>query len=375
MSLTRAIGLMSGTSMDGIDVAMIDTDGHNQIIFGSACEFTYSDEMKRRLSLCLLQAQSFENRNTRTDLVRHVENELTQLHAYAVSKFISDNAIDPKSIDVIGFHGQTLVHRPDLGLTIQIGDGQMLADMCQIPVIYDLRANDMLHGGQGAPLIPVYHTVLAAQVSSQDPLAFVNIGGISNVTFVSKDTDPVAFDVGPGNALIDQWVQKKANMAYDEDGRIGMQGSVDEDRLAQYLNHSFFVQKPPKSLDRHDFSPDTVTGLSLRDGAATLAALTARAIVQSQQFAPIPPKKWIICGGGRKNKAILSALKQTLDSPVVVSEEIGLDGSAMEAQGWAYLSVRSLQNLPITFPSTTGVTHPVSGGVLKRPKKLKLKNR
>ncbi|MGL4489791.1 MAG: anhydro-N-acetylmuramic acid kinase, partial [Rhizobiaceae bacterium] len=267
-------------------------------------------------------------------------------------------------------HGQTVLHRPEQGLTVQIGDGQALADALQIPVVYDLRANDMIHGGQGAPLVPVYHAALAANLSGNEAVAFVNIGGISNVTFVSQGNDPVAFDTGPGNALIDQWVQQNAGIPYDDGGRIASEGAVDEDVVAKCLAMPFFAKGPPKSLDRNDFSPELVAGMELSDGARTLSAITAQSIFVSALHAPSPPKTWIICGGGRKNAILLNHLEQLAQAKgakVIIAEEAGFDGGAMEAEAWAYLAVCSMKGLPITFPQTTGVKEPVTGGVLAKP--------
>jgi anhydro-N-acetylmuramic acid kinase len=247
----------------------------------------------------------------------------------------------------------------------------LLANETSIPVVYDLRANDMAHGGQGAPLVPVYHQALAASLGDLDDVAFVNIGGISNVTFVGSDQSPVAFDSGPGNALIDQWVQQNAGIPFDEGGRIASEGGVDEHIVTQCLSMPFFSKRPPKSLDRNDFSPELVAGMELADGARTLAAITARSIMAAANFAPTQPKTWIVCGGGRKNVILLSHLREyahAMDAHVIVAEEAGFDGGSMEAEAWAYLAVRSLKGLPITFPGTTGVKEAVTGGVTARPR-------
>jgi anhydro-N-acetylmuramic acid kinase len=368
----RAIGLMSGTSMDGIDVALIETDGHHHVVFGPSFEFPYSDETRAKIARCMELSRSFTHKSHHNEMIDALANELTLLHGIVVQQFIEQNALDQSSIDIIGFHGQTLIHRPDLGFSLQIGDGQLLANMCQIPVMYDLRAHDMLHGGQGAPLIPIYHNALAASLPQQESIAFVNIGGISNVTFVGNGFPPIAFDVGTGNALLDQWVARFTHQTFDEGGRIALNGMVDQMRVQSYLSAPFFDKSPPKSLDRHDFSLDLVDGLSLEDGAATLCAITARSIALSARFASMPPQQWIICGGGRKNAAIMRELTELLDASVLTSEDVGFNGSAMEAQGWAYLAVRAFKNLPLTFPSTTGVRQPVSGGVLKMPECKKL---
>ncbi len=376
MKIYRAIGLMSGTSMDGIDVAMIETDGELVVRRGPAMENAYAPVFRRQLAQALEDAKSIRQRDERPGTLSAVERELTDRHADAVHRFLVENEINPTSVDVIGFHGQTVLHRPDKGLTVQIGDGQGLADLTGIPVVHDLRANDMLHGGQGAPLVPAYHQALAASLlverSEEGTVAFVNIGGISNVTFLSPDKNPVAFDSGPGNALIDQWVHQNAGIPFDDGGRIASEGTVDEDIVSKCLAMPYFAKRPPKSLDRNDFSPEMVAGLELADGARTLAAITARSIFASKIHAPTPPKTWIICGGGRKNVILLNHLRGLVEAKgarVIVAEDAGFDGGSMEAEAWAYLAVRSLRGLPITFPETTGVKAPVSGGILAMPRK------
>ncbi len=377
MSLLQAIGLMSGTSMDGIDIAMIETDGENIVRRGPSVEIPYDAAFRRILAASLEHAKNIVSRDERPGNLLAVESDLTERHALAVRKFLSDNRVDPANISVLGFHGQTVLHRPEKGLTVQIGDGQMLADMTGIPVIYDLRANDMVHGGQGAPLVPVYHQALAqsynASPDDDGAVAFVNIGGISNVTFLSPGENPVAFDSGTGNALIDQWVQQNAGIPYDDGGRIASEGVVDESIVARCLAMPFFGKRPPKSLDRNDFSPELVAGLELSNGARTLAAITARSIFAAADHAPTLPKTWIVCGGGRKNLILLSHLRELAEakgSRVLVAEDIGFDGGSMEAEAWAYLAVRSLKGLPLTYPKTTGVKEPVSGGLVARPQSI-----
>lgn len=375
MSLMRAIGLMSGTSMDGIDVAMIETDGMSIVRRGPSLELPYDAAFRRKLAQALEDAKSIVKREERPGNLAAVEEELTERHANAVRQFLVSKNVDPSSITAIGFHGQTVLHRPEKALTVQIGDGQRLADMVGIPVVYDLRANDMRHGGQGAPLVPVYHQALAASLDDRPgedgAVAFVNIGGISNVTFLSPNENPVAYDSGPGNALIDQWVQQNAGIPFDDGGRIASEGVVDQAIVARCLAMPFFAKRPPKSLDRNDFSPELVAGLELSDGARTLAAITARSIFASADHAASKPKTWIICGGGRKNAIVLNHLRELAEAKgarIVVAEDVGLDGGSMEAEAWAYLAVRTLKGLPITFPETTGVKTPVTGGILANPK-------
>lgn len=370
MSLLRAIGLMSGTSMDGIDVAMIETDGADIVRRGPSLELAYDPQFRKKLARALDDAKSITERAQRPGTLAAVEAELTDRHAEAVRLFLEKYRIDKSSIDVIGFHGQTVLHRPEKALTVQIGDGQKLADLTGLPVVFDLRANDMAHGGQGAPLVPVYHQALAASLGQLGEAAFVNIGGISNVTFCGPGHDPVAFDCGPGNTLIDQWVEAHAGIPFDDGGRIASEGVVDEAIVERVLALPYFSKRPPKSLDRNDFSPALVDGLELADGARTLAAITARSIIAAAALDSTSPVVWIICGGGRKNRTIMNHLRESaakLNQQVMTAEDAGFDGGAMEAEAWAYLAVRSMKRLPITFPATTGVSVPLSGGETKLP--------
>ena len=366
-----AIGMMSGTSMDGIDLALIRTDGETVIERGPSMMIPYDPAFRSRLADALGDAAGMSRRDDRPGNLAAIEAEITRRHAEAVDRFRGAFKAETAHVDLVGFHGQTVLHRPGTGLTVQLGDGQVLADQIGIPVVWDMRANDMVHGGQGAPLVPVFHQALAASAQIKGPVMFVNIGGIANVTWVAEGRDPVAFDCGPGNALIDQWVQAGAGIPYDEDGRIAAEGEIVQDIIDQQLAKPFFGLKGPKSLDRNDFTPDVVAGFELADGARTLAALTAQAIHQSGNLVPAPPRTWVLCGGGRKNTNIVSDLRALADSDsqdVLMAEDAGFNGDTMEAEAWAYLAVRSARGLPLTFPGTTGCKQPVTGGVLSRPR-------
>ena len=357
--------------MDGIDVAMIETDGKVFVRRGEGRDYPYDSAFRKRIEASLQDAKRILLREDRPGKLDQLEIDTTLRHADAISQFLADTATDPSTVDVIGFHGQTVLHRPDQALTVQIGNGQRLADETGIPVVFDMRANDMVHGGQGAPLVPVYHQALAGCLGDTSEIAFVNIGGISNVTFVGPGHNPVAFDSGPGNTLIDQWVQAKAGIPFDDGGRIASEGTVDEAIVRWAMALPFFAKRPPKSLDRNDFSPKLVNGLELSDGARTLAAISARAILAAADHAPAPPKTWIVCGGGRKNRTLVNHLRELaekVNQRVVLAEDVELNGDSMEAEAWAYLAVRSLLGLPLTFPETTGVSEPVTGGVMCRPK-------
>ncbi len=364
-----AIGLMSGTSMDGIDVAAVETDGEGRVQRGPGGFFPYDDAFRARIAAGLDDARLIDRREDRPAGLAPLERDLTLRHADAVKRFLAAHpSLAPK---VAGFHGQTVLHRPERGLTVQLGDGALLARETGIDVVCDMRANDMAHGGQGAPLVPAYHAALAASLPESlrsFPVCFVNIGGISNVTFVPRTGEPVAFDSGPGNALIDQWVGRDGGPAYDEDGRIAAAGEVSGAVVARYLEAAFFAEPAPKSLDRGDFTLGLAEGLSPADGARTLAAVSAAAILKARAQMPEPPLTWIVCGGGRKNPAIMADLRRGAGNVrVVPAEDAGLDGDAMEAEAWAYLAVRALKGLPLTFPATTGCRRPVTGGVLFTP--------
>ena len=367
--LKTAIGLMSGTSLDGIDVALLRTDGESVVERGPAMGRPYDPAFRRRLQGALETAASISERAERPGDLADIERELTLRHAEAVRAFLKENALKPADIDVVGFHGQTVLHRPNAGLTVQLGDGGLLADETSIDVVYDMRANDMAHGGQGAPLIPVYHAALAAGLSRK-AVVFVNIGGISNITFIGSGENIVAYDSGPGNTLIDQWVEAHAGIPYDQGGMIASEGHVDPGLAGRYLKHAFFTDPVRRSLDRNDFSPPSGAEASLEDGARTLAHVTAAAILRSARHLPERPKLYVVCGGGRLNRVImgdLAALAEVEGAEVVVAEAVDLNGDSMEAEAWAYLAVRSLSGLPLTFPGTTGVKTPVSGGLLRKP--------
>lgn len=365
-----SIGLMSGTSMDGIDVALIRSDGESKVERGPSLEIEYDVVTRRAIEQGLVDALLIDDdRSARPGGLAALESMITKLHADAIATFLTTYKIVKSDIDVIGFHGQTVLHRPENKLTVQLGDGAMLSKQTNIPVVYDMRAADMVANGQGAPLVPVYHQALSAllptEFENKWPIAFVNIGGISNITFVPQDGPLVAFDTGPGNALIDQWVQSVAGIPFDQGGKIASEGGIDQAMLNRYLSAAYFSKSLPKSLDRNDFQPPKPNEIELADGARTLARLTAEAIFLATDILPDKPKLWIICGGGRKNEMIMSDLGELAKitaSSVVSAEKAGFDGGAMEAEAFAYLAIRSLKNLPLTFPGTTGCEMPTPGG-------------
>lgn len=373
MAIKTAIGLMSGTSMDGIDAALIRTDGKSIVQRGAMGFYPYDTKTQNLLKKALEDAKQIKSRTDKTGALQEAEHEVTKLHIEAVEMFLKENNLKPSDIDLLGFHGQTVLHRPDEALTVQLGNGDALAQATGIDVVYDMRANDMLNGGQGAPLVPVYHKALTESLPDQMhvkmPVVFVNIGGISNITYIGEEL--IAFDTGPGNALIDQWVEAQLKIPYDDGGKIAAKGRINDALVEQYLCSDYFNKALPKSLDRNDFLPPKSGSISVEDGARTLAYISAAAILKSVDHLPHNPKLWIICGGGRLNPHIMSDLKDLAskqNAQVIKAEEAGFDGDAMEAECWGYLAVRSFEGFSITFPKTTGCKEPVTGGVLIQAK-------
>jgi anhydro-N-acetylmuramic acid kinase len=368
-----AIGLMSGTSMDGIDVAALRSDGETIAETGPGLFVPYAAEFRKKLEGALDTAKSIGRHEERPGDLAGIEAELTERHAEAVNAFLASAPPAWREPGLVGFHGQTVLHRPQIGLTVQLGDGTLLAKRSGLPIIYDMRANDMALGGQGAPLVPAYHAALArslpAPLANRCPVAFVNIGGISNITFVPESGDPIAFDTGPGNTLIDQWVARHGGVPFDADGAIAAEGEVARDVVLRYLDNPFFGRLGPKSLDRNDFTLEAAEGLELADGARTLAAVTAEAILKAAEHLPVRPKLWILCGGGRRNPHIVADMKAGAgDAEVALAEDAGLAGDFTEAEAWAFLAVRSRRGLPLTWPTTTGCREPATGGVLVEPR-------
>jgi anhydro-N-acetylmuramic acid kinase len=347
-----ALGMMSGTSLDGIDAAILRTDGHRAGAFGPWRSAPYGADMHAALRASLGGA---------SDLDR-VARDITQAHVDIVHSILEDEGLTSSNIDVIGFHGQTILHRPAERLTVQIGDGADLAARTGIDVVCDFRSADVAAGGQGAPLAPLYHAALAADLPR--PLAVLNIGGIANVTYLGADGPPSAFDTGPGNCLLDDWVAARSGLLMDRDGALALTGQIAEGVLAALMTHPYFDIPPPKSLDRGDFSLAPLAGLSAADGAATLAAFTARAVARAAATFPRPPGRWLVGGGGRRNPALMAALHTALAVPVDAVEAVGWRGDALEAEAFAFLAVRALKRLPLSLPSTTGVARPTTGGVL-----------
>ena len=339
--------------MDGVDAAVIETDGEDLVRTGPALTQPYEPGFRGRLRAVL-------GTTGQSAMAKDVEIELTSLHEAAVRRLMQE---DGRNIDLVGFSGHTIHHDPSSRLTLQIGDGARLAKALGIPVVNNFRTQDVAAGGQGAPMVPLYHQAIARGLKL--PLAILNIGGVANVTYLGAH-DPIAFDTGPGCALIDDLFLTRTGTPIDKDGKIAAKGQVDVGRLSKMLDCPYFARPVPKSLDRDAFKVD-VSDLDLPDAAATLVAFTAGSVQRGAGFFPMPPVRWLITGGGRHNIALLNGLRRVLNVDVQTVEAVGWDGDALEAQAFAYLAVRSLKGLVLTLPTTTGVPHPRTGGTLHKP--------
>ncbi|MBX6427282.1 MAG: anhydro-N-acetylmuramic acid kinase [Variibacter sp.] len=367
MGVRRAIGLMSGTSLDGVDVALIETDGETVAAFGPTGYRPYAEAERRLLRRALVDAAALTDRSARPGVLAEAEAMVTEAHADAVERFLRDHRIAPGTVDVVGFHGQTVLHRPARRLTVQLGDGEALAARLGIAVVYDFRAADLAHGGQGAPLVPVFHRALAQRLARPRPLAILNVGGVANVTVIDGAEEPWACDTGPGNALLDDFMLARTGVACDPGGAAAAQGRVDEAFVAAVLSRPFFSKKCPKSLDRNEFVVDT-SAYSTPDGAATLTALTAAAAARALDHLPEAPRTWIVAGGGARNPTLMRMLAERLaPARVETAAEVGWSIDFLEAQAFAFLAVRSQKGWPITFPGTTGAPRPLPGGRHARP--------
>ncbi|MCP3733329.1 anhydro-N-acetylmuramic acid kinase [Sphingomonas sp. RP10(2022)] len=359
-----AIGLMSGTSLDGIDAALIETDGEGAVRALAFRGEPYSDAARAQLAAATALALTFDRPRASPDLVAAGEL-IDRTHAFAVHKLLREAGIAAADVGVIGYHGQTVAHRPDRGWTWQIGDGAVLARATGIAVVSDLRSADVAAGGQGAPLLPVYHAALTATLDM--PVAVLNLGGIGNITYVGEDGALIAFDTGPANGLIDSWVEAETGARYDDGGALAAAGRIDETVLTAMLDHPYFAAPPPKSLDRNDFTIQPARGLAAADGAATLTAFTAASVAEAIDRLPARPKRLIVAGGGRHNPTLLRMIAERTGLVPEPSDALGWNGDAMEAEGFAYMAVRTLNGLPISFPGTTGVPAPLPGGIVSRP--------
>ena len=397
-----ALGFMTGTSMDGVDAATVLTDGENIEMFGASVSAPFNEAqtetLRRAIDWSAAHWPTNDKLRNKTDLrdiaeLREADNVLSESHASATEALHAVFCAAPdmdapewqrrvfeqdEQIEIMGFHGQTVLHRPDDGYTLQIGDASRLAEASwfDAPVVHDFRSEDVAAGGQGAPLAPFYHFALAKLIGATAPLAFLNIGGVGNVTWVDPsralpedEGALLAFDTGPGNALVNDWMLGQSGLSMDMDGAAAGAGRVHRARLKSNWGREYLAKPGPKSLDRNDFHGvlGAMRGLSVNDGAATLTQYTVDCVAANLRHMPSPPSRWLVCGGGRLNPVMMHMLAERLEAPVEPVEAVGLDGDMLEAQAFAYLAVRVLRGLPTSAPSTTGCQRPICGGVVTSP--------
>jgi anhydro-N-acetylmuramic acid kinase len=354
------VGVISGTSMDGVDVALIETDGDAHVRPLGGATPPYDPTLVKELRAVIADPRRAEH----DDLIA-LERAVTDAHCAAVETFLQARGLAREDVALVGLHGQTVFHAPQRGLTRQLLDGAGAAKRLGIDVVCRFRHADIAAGGEGAPLAPLYHAALARGLAG--PLMVLNWGGVGNVTYLGQDPDardPIAFDTGPANALLDDWTLRHAGRPYDEGGRLAAAGRVDEGKLAELMRNPFFARPAPKSLDRNEFHERAkiVDGLSPEDGAATLAAFTVEATAAALAHVPAAPVRWLVTGGGRLNPALMSRLAVRLGVPVEPVEAVGWSGDHLEAELFAWLAARSRRSLPLSLPTTTGVPRPTTGG-------------
>ena len=356
----KAIGVISGTSMDGIDVSMVETDGEAFVRPGPGRTFSYSSDLRKAL-----QALIAEPARAQGEPLEDLERAVTEAHITAIRRFMEETGTAAADVSLVGFHGQTVYHRPEIRFTRQLGLGATVARELGIDTVCRFRHADVASGGEGAPFVPLYHRALASRLPQ--PIMILNLGGVGNVTYIDGET-VIAFDTGPASALLDDFVLRRRGLSFDEDGRLAASGQPDERLVAEFMSNPFFDRPAPKSLDRQDFHARArgVEALSDEDGAATLAAFTVESVVDALRHVPRPPQRWLVTGGGRLNGHFMRRLHERLGVPVDPVEAVGWNGDFLEAQAFGYLAVRSSLGLPLSLPTTTGVPHPMPGGELHR---------
>lgn len=362
-----AVGLMTGTVLDGnIDVAMLKTDGESISAFGAYTLAPYSRSIRDLLEETLAQARVWNFEGPEPAIFAEAEEALTRAQSAAVRELVEANGLSMADIGAVGFHGQTVLHRAPqpgrIGATRQLGDGQLMHELLGCKVVYDFRSADVAAGGQGAPLSAAYHQALLRSLPVDGNTAVLNLGGVANITWWNGADTLIAFDAGPANAPINDFVKDHGHGDMDRDGVLAFAGTVDEVRLARLLTHPYLTAPYPKSLDRFDFSALMAEGLSLEDGAATLTAFTCGAVGKALDLLPHRPNKLVVCGGGRHNPAIMAMLETRAGVKAVPAESVGWRGDAVEAECFAFLAARVLRDLPISFPTTTGAPEPLRGG-------------
>ncbi len=371
MQATWAVGLMTGTVLDGnIDVALIRTDGVHIETFGDYALKPYDDQTNQLLQQAMQAAQRWQFAPEEPAVFAFAERQLTLAQAQAVKAVVQDAGLSMGDIGAVGFHGQTVLHRAPVagqrGATRQLGDGALMAKVLGCTVVHDFRTADVMAGGQGAPFSAIYHQALLAGMNAEVETAVLNLGGVANLTWTDHAGNLIAFDTGPANAPLNDFIGSHGLGRMDRGGQYGAAGKVDEDRLQTLLQHPYLTQAYPKSLDRFDFTAAMAEGLGVEDGAALLTAFTAAAVGKGLDLLPIRPARLIACGGGRHNPTLMQELRKRAVQTCEPAEAVGWRGDAIEAECFAFLAIRALQRLPLSFPTTTGVPSAMTGGVISQ---------
>jgi anhydro-N-acetylmuramic acid kinase len=368
----RVLGFMTGTSLDAVDMAVLETDGEEILGLGPAGEKKLDPAARALIEAAIGDALRLKAGDPTPASFAPAAAAIAAEHVAAGDAFMAKHRILPQDLDVIGLQGQTVLHAPPgpdrpAGRTIQLVDAHAVASGLGVPTVYDLRSDDVAAGGQGAPLAPVYHAALVRYSNLHTPTAVLNLGGVANVTLVRADGTLEAFDTGPANGMIDLLVQDRTDKRFDEGGALARAGEVNERVLNAYLDHPYFRTHGPKSLDRFDFPLNRVVSLSLQDAAATLTAFAAEAVWRGVQMCSEIPLRLVVCGGGRWNPALMDAIRERVALPVLTAEDVDWRGDSIEAEAFAYLGARAYLGLPISFPGTTGVPAPMTGGRIALP--------
>ena len=368
----RVLGFMTGTSLDAVDMAVLETDGETIGAFGPAGERKLTPATRAIIEEATRAALAWPSNAQRPGVFETAARAIADEHLAAARDFMAQHRLTSNDLDLVGVHGQTVLHEPPaparvVGRTVQLIDAQRLSDGLGLAVAYGFRTADVAAGGQGAPLAPIYHQALAHWSKLDLPVAVVNLGGVGNVTLVGADGLLEAFDTGPANGMVDLFVQARTGARCDEGGALAAAGRVDAAILAAYLAHPYFAARGPKSLDRFDFSLEPVANLSLKDGAATLTAFAAHAVALGIDACSVAPRQLVVCGGGRHNPALMAAIGERLPISVQTAEAVGWRGDSIEAEAFAYLAARTARGLPISFPTTTGVDRAIPGGRITSP--------
>ena len=357
-----SLGLMSGTSMDGIDVSIIKSDGEGYAEVIDDMYLKYDNKLRSYIAKIVKFCFSKDEFIKLSRKIKDLEKEITLCHSKACKLILKKN--ENIKIDLIGFHGQTLLHKPEKGYSIQIGDSHLLSKITKTTVVSNFRDNDILNGGQGAPLSPLYHQLIMTRIKSKLPSAIINIGGISNITYMESQNKIISFDIGPGNYLIDGWIRSNTKMEFDKDGVIAKSGQANKRIINKFLKEPYYKKIYPKSLDVKDFNFKSLKKMDLKDGSATLSMLTVQTICNAINSFVKYPNLVLVSGGGRKNKFIIDNINKKLKKPIILIDRFGLNGDFIESQAFAYLAVRSYLKKFITLPTTTGVKNPCAGGMV-----------